>query len=169
MKIPEELINAVTADVLDAAARESGLNQKMLAKKADMSAVTVQKLLSGNQSMKTHQFLALADATDLSATEIMGRIERAVARRVGAIDYSVPKTVVEVRFETASAALAELENGGTEAEWVAARDEYDQATAELLSERRATVEPIDNVTHLGSVTPPLAAAAETKDRVPGRD
>lgn len=37
------------------------------------------------------------------------------------------------------------------------------------SEGDATVDPVDNVTHLGRVTPPFSAAADTKGRTPSRD
>lgn len=82
VKIPDSVINPIVANVLFGAARESGLSQTKLAKAADMSLVTVQKLLSGKQGIKVAQFIALANATNLTPTDLMHRISAAINKQL---------------------------------------------------------------------------------------
>ena len=141
MDISEEAINQITANVLEAAARESGLNQRSLAERSGMSLVTVQKLLSGRQSVKMHQFYALVAATDLSPTDVMDRVDAAIARHLA------PKRPARISL----------------------RDGVFRIGEDVVSGDEGTVEPVEKVTHLGDVTPPVRAAADTKDRTPSRD
>ncbi|WP_413354077.1 helix-turn-helix domain-containing protein [Microbacterium sp. 1P06AB] len=89
MKIPDELINQATAKVLRGVMQESGLTQKTWADKSGLSITVVQKLLSGNQSVKVPQLLALATASAFSPEEVMERIDRGVARAVSEMPVSL--------------------------------------------------------------------------------
>lgn len=89
MKIPDSVINPIVANVLFGAARESGLSQTKLAKAADMSLVTVQKLLSGKQGIKVAQFIALANATNLTPADLMHRISAALNKQLSEATDSV--------------------------------------------------------------------------------
>lgn len=80
--IPDALINRATSAVLKGVMLESELQQKTWADKAGISVVTLQKLLSGNQSVKVPQLLALAHASKFTPEEVMERINRAVQRAV---------------------------------------------------------------------------------------
>lgn len=61
---------------------ESGLQQKSWAQKSGMSLTVVQRILSGTQSIKLPQLLALAHASKFTPEEIMERIDRAIAKAV---------------------------------------------------------------------------------------
>ena len=123
VRIPAEIINRAAADVLDGAKTESGLGQKGLAARAGMSQVTVQKLLSGNQSIKIPQFLNLAMATDLSPAEIINRIEAKVQKMMSQ-GPSISDEWIEDRHEQAAAMTPEeLENYGLAATRDAELDE----------------------------------------------
>ncbi|QOC26084.1 helix-turn-helix domain-containing protein [Microbacterium hominis] len=80
--IPDSVINRATSAVLKGVMLESELQQKSWAEKSGISPVTLQKLLSGNQSVKVPQLLALAHASKFTPEEIMERIDRAIARAV---------------------------------------------------------------------------------------
>lgn len=82
MLIPDSVINRATSAVLKGVMLESELQQKSWAEKSGISPVTLQKLLSGNQSVKVPQLLALAHASKFTPEEIMERIDRAIARAV---------------------------------------------------------------------------------------
>lgn len=89
VKIPDELINQATAKALRGVMQESGLTQKTWADKSGLSLTVVQKLLSGNQSVKVPQLLALATASSFSPEEVMERINRGVARAVSEMPVSL--------------------------------------------------------------------------------
>lgn len=82
MDISDSTINRIAANAILAAARESGMNQTELANAADMSRITVQKLLSGNQGIKVAQFIALTSVTELTPADVMHRISAAIDRRL---------------------------------------------------------------------------------------
>lgn len=90
MEISDSDIHRIAANAINAAARESGMNQTQLAAAAGMSSVTVQKLLSGNQGIKVAQFIRLVDVTELTPADVMDRISAAL-RRHGL--SAVPATV----------------------------------------------------------------------------
>ena len=90
--IPDALINRATSAVLKGVMLESELQQKTWADKAGISVVTLQKLLSGNQSVKVPQLLALAHASKFTPEEVMERINRAVARAMS----DLPANVTEI-------------------------------------------------------------------------
>lgn len=73
-------INRIAANALLGAARESGMNQTQVANAAGMSPVTAQKVFSGSQGIKVHQFIRLANATDLTPADVMFRISAAIKR-----------------------------------------------------------------------------------------
>lgn len=91
--IPDALINRATSAVLKGVMLESELQQKTWADKAGISVVTLQKLLSGNQSVKVPQLLALAHASKFTPEEVMERINRAVQRAVS----DAASNVTEIR------------------------------------------------------------------------
>ena len=82
MHIPDEIINQATATALREVMVGSHFKQESWAAAAGMSYVTVQKLLSGKQSVKVPQLLALARASNFTPEEVMERINRAVQRAV---------------------------------------------------------------------------------------
>lgn len=82
VKIPDTLINQATSRALRGVMEESGLQQKTWAQKSGLSLTVVQKLLSGNQSVKVPQLLALAHASEFTPEEVMERVNRAVQRAV---------------------------------------------------------------------------------------
>ena len=83
MNISDDAINHATADVLEGARSEARLTQAQFAELAGMSSVTVQKLLTGNQSMKVSQFLKLARATGTSSGKLMQKIEAIAVKMSG--------------------------------------------------------------------------------------
>lgn len=91
--IPDSLINNATSRVLRGVMEESGLQQKTWAAKSGMSLTVVQKLLSGNQSVKIPQLLALVHATGFSPEEVMERINRAVQKALS----ETPDNVTDIR------------------------------------------------------------------------
>lgn len=109
--VPEKIVNAEAAAVLEGAMKESKLVQKSLASGSGLSVVTVQKLLSGNQSIKVHQFLALASATKLTPAQIMQRVDEAVARAVAASEAtdSTESTPEEQAAEFSDEQVRQLE------------------------------------------------------------
>lgn len=90
MDISDADIHRIAANAINAAARESGMNQTELAAAAGMSLVTVQKLLSGKQGIKVAQFTRLVNATELTPADVMDRISAALRRRALS---AVPDTV----------------------------------------------------------------------------
>ncbi|WP_405373350.1 MULTISPECIES: helix-turn-helix domain-containing protein [unclassified Microbacterium] len=82
MKIPDELINKATSDVLRGVMKESGMSQQDWSDRTGVSPTVVQKLLSGKQAVKVPQLLALVSATRLTPEEVMERISRAVDREM---------------------------------------------------------------------------------------
>ena len=80
--IPDSLINPVASRVMRGVMQESGLNQKSWSQKSGMSITVVQRILSGTQSIKIPQFLALVHASKFTPEEVMERISRAVAKAV---------------------------------------------------------------------------------------
>ena len=93
MLIPDSLINQATSRALRGVMEESDLQQKTWAQKSGISLTVVQKLLSGNQSVKVPQLLALAHASKFTPEEVMERINRAVARAMS----DLPANVTEIR------------------------------------------------------------------------
>lgn len=93
MHIPDEIINQATATALREVMVGSHLKQESWAAAAGMSYVTVQKLLSGKQSVKVPQLIALAHASKFTPEEVMERINRAVARAMS----DLPANVTEIR------------------------------------------------------------------------
>ena len=93
MHIPDEIINQATATALREVMVGSHFKQESWAAAAGMSYVTVQKLLSGKQSVKVPQLLALARASNFTPEEVMERINRAVQRAVS----DAASNVTEIR------------------------------------------------------------------------
>jgi transcriptional regulator with XRE-family HTH domain len=120
--IRDSVINEATSAVLRGVMEESGLQQKSWASASGLSLTVVQKLLSGNQSVKVPQLLALAHSSKLSADEIMERIDKAVARAVSEMPVSLdahrakkPADMSNEEIdELAGAAVHDIENEGDE-------------------------------------------------------
>ena len=111
---------------------------------------------------------AVADA--LTGAYKARRLKQEVlAERAGMSHWTLQKKLKGRAPVTATDLVVLARVIGVPAAQILAEADRLEAERRDVSEPADTVDPADNVTYLGHVTPPASAAADDKDRTPSRD
>lgn len=149
---PPATFDAWLGNTVDNAARGRG-GRDMLASLLGWSKKTVERKARGETGFLVSELTVIASA--LSSWTVEKLVTTALADYGdGDVDLGVRRTIAE-------------RNPGDEGEGDGSNQE--PTGTGPVSDGAATVDPADNVTYLGHVTPPLSAAADEKDRTPSRD